>query len=65
VGSRRMNPRSVIVFGIVFTLLSAATAVWRWSRGEPAGDLLGLFTGGLIVLAFGLHLELRRDRPSR
>jgi hypothetical protein len=60
-----MNPRSVLVVGIVFTLLSAATAVWRWSRGEPASDLLGVFTGGLVVLAFGLYLELRRGRPSR
>ena len=59
-----MNPRSVLVVGIVFTVLSTATAVWRWSRGGSAGELLGLFTGGLIVLAFGLYLVLRPDRPS-
>lgn len=64
-GSRRMNPRSVLAVGMVFTLLSGATAVWHWSRGEPAGSVSGLFAGGLIVLAFGLYLEFRRDRPSR
>lgn len=59
-----MDPRSVLVVGIVLTLLSAATVVWRWSRGDPVGELLGLFTGGLVVLASGLYL-VRRDRPSR
>ena len=57
-----MNTRSVLIVGIVFTVLSVATAAWRWSKGESASDLLGVFTGGLIVLAFGLYLELRRDR---
>ena len=58
-----MNTRGVLIVGIVFTVLSVATAFWRWSKGESANDLLGVFTGGLIVLAFGLYLELRRDRP--
>ena len=59
-----MNPRTVLIVGAVFTLLSATTAIWRWSKGESADDLLGLFTGGLIVLSVGLYLELRKDRPS-
>jgi hypothetical protein len=52
----------VLVFGIVWTSLSAATAGWRWARGEPIGPELGLITGGLIVLFVGLYLEFRRDR---
>jgi peptidoglycan biosynthesis protein MviN/MurJ (putative lipid II flippase) len=59
VRSRRGNTRTALVFGIVFTLLSAATAVWHPSRGEPATVALALLAGGLIVLAFGLYLELR------
>jgi hypothetical protein len=64
VDARRTNPRTVLIVGAVFTLLSAATAIWRWSRGESADDLLDLFTGGLIVLAVGLYLELQKDRLS-
>jgi hypothetical protein len=58
-----MNPRTVLVVGIVFTVLSAATIVWRWSKGEPASSEAGLFTGGVIVLLFGLYLLFRADRP--
>ena len=59
-----MNPRTVLIVGAVFMLLSAATTIWRWSKGGSADDRLGLFTGGLIVLSVGLYLELRKDRPS-
>jgi hypothetical protein len=62
VESRRPNLRAVLVVGIVFMVLSAATAVWRWSQGEPADVEVGLFFGGLVVAAFGLYLEKRRDR---
>ena len=63
--SRRMNARTVFIVGVVFTLLTAATAIWRWSKGESAEDLLVFFRWCLIVLVFGLYLELRRDRPPR
>lgn len=56
-----MSPRTLVIVGIVFVLLSAATTVWQWPRGETASSQLGVLSGGLIVLVFGLYL-VRRDR---
>ena len=62
--SRRLNPRSLIAVGIVFTILGGATAIWRSSKGESTNGVLGLVTGGLIVLGIGLYLEMRDRRSS-
>ena len=56
---RRRDPRTVVVVGVVFMLLSTASIAWRWSEGEPATAELALFVGGLIVLVFGLSLTFR------
>lgn len=62
-GSRRLNLSAVLVVGVVFMVLSAGTAIWHLTQGEPVDVELGLFFGGLVVAALGLYLVKRRD-PS-
>jgi len=59
-------PRTLVIVGFVFTLLSAATIAWRWSQGGAAGaDASGTLTGGLLVLGVGLAmLYVRRGRSE-
>jgi hypothetical protein len=63
VTSRRWTPRTVLIVGIVFVVLSVGTALWHWARGEPIDMELGTLTGGMIVTVFGLYLY-RRDIRS-
>jgi hypothetical protein len=63
VTSRRWTPRTVLIVGIVFVVLSVGTALWRWVRGEPIDMELGTLTGGLIVAVVGLYFD-RRDIRS-
>lgn len=47
--------------GLVFVVLSAATAIWMLASGKPAGAVqLGMLTGGLIVVIVGSYLARRR-----
>jgi hypothetical protein len=55
------DPRRLQAVGLVFVVLSAATAIWQWASGRSAGALeFGMFTGGLIVVIVTFYLARRR-----
>ena len=55
------DPRRLQAVGLVFMVLSAATAIWMWASGKAVGAVqFGMLTGGLIVVGVGFYLARRR-----
>ncbi len=61
--AKRRGPETLIVFGLVWVVLSIAVVLWMTWFGEGASSLQGgMLAGGLAVLVVGFYLRSRKSR---